>query len=130
MGVTSSMGEAIKREIDEATGAGTDVDDELNYTIKVELESDVDSSRGIEIIQPVEADCRIVKEEPLSENPREWKVSQTVSSIIRMDPSIEREDIQPIREHKIDGSALLQFSFHDFVTYCNGFHVEVNTLST
>ena len=44
-----------------------------------------------------QADCRIVKEEPLSENPREWTVAQTLASIMRMDPSIEPEDIRPIR---------------------------------
>jgi len=60
----------------------------------------------------------IVKEEGLSENPCEWSVAQTLSSILRMDPSITSEDIKALRSHKIDGSALIQLNFHDLVTYC------------
>jgi len=60
----------------------------------------------------------IVREEGLSENPREWTVAQTFSSIRRMDPTITSEDIKAIRSHKIDGSALIQLNFHDLVTYC------------
>jgi len=66
----------------------------------------------------LKADCVIVKEEPLSEDPNEWTVAQTVASIVRMDPTITPEDIKAIREQNIDGCALLKLDFHDFVTYC------------
>jgi len=66
----------------------------------------------------LKADCVIVKEEPLSEDPNEWTVAQTVASIVRMDPTITPEDIKGIREQNIDGCALLKLDFHEFVTYC------------
>jgi len=66
----------------------------------------------------LKADCVIVKEEPASEDPGEWTVAQTFASIIKMDPTIRPEDIKAIRDHKIDGRALLKLTFHDFVTYC------------
>merc|ERR1719509_531582 len=66
----------------------------------------------------LKTDCVIVKEEPASEDPGEWTVAQTFASIIRMDPTIRPEDIKAIRDHKIDGHALLKLTFHDFVTYC------------
>merc|ERR1719319_896945 len=66
----------------------------------------------------LKADCVIVKEEPVSENPGEWTVAQTFASIIKMDPTITPEDIKAIRDQKIDGRVLLKLTLHDFVTYC------------
>ena len=49
--------------------------------------------------------------------PREWTVAQTVAAITRTDPSIDPEDIKAIRDHKIDGKALLELSFDELVKY-------------
>jgi len=62
-------------------------------------------------------DCVIVKEERASENPKDWSVAQTISGIVRMDPSIAPEDLKIIRDQKIDGSSLLNLTFHDLVKY-------------
>jgi len=66
----------------------------------------------------LKADCVIVKEEPLSDDPGEWTVAQTIASIVKRYPTITPEDIKAIREHNIDGCALLKLDFHHFVTYC------------
>merc|ERR1719319_499579 len=86
----------------------SDIDEALENSNPT-LEVTTSSSQG---------DGMIVREERLSQNPREWTVAQTFSSIRRMDPTITSEDIKAIRSHKIDGSALIQLNFHDLVTYC------------
>jgi len=63
-------------------------------------------------------ECVVVKTEPLSANPNDWSVIQTISQVKQMDQSLVEEDFNILRTQRINGRSLLQLTFEDLVVHC------------